>query len=220
MFKDTELGHTTENESVLVFFGKKPATLTALQNTYKSYTFSTLHQIHSDICVPAKLGEEQKADAHFTYDRNIALVIKTADCVPLMIHCPTTDTVLAIHAGWRGLKSEIIKKSIQKAYPYSNMSKLQVWIGPFIDVANYEFSKTDIDTLKNVSPTDYYQEKNGNYYLDVGAIVKHQLQQCRLDESRCHFLNIDTFTSQEHYSYRQGKGTDQRLYHFIVNRRG
>jgi YfiH family protein len=220
MFSENSSGHIFQNDSLLVFFGKKPATLDHLKKEFASLQFCSLHQVHSNICVSAKLGEEQKADAHYTYDRNLALTIKTADCVPLFVFCPTTDTILGIHAGWRGLKDQIIKNSIAKAFPYSNKKLLKVWVGPFIQPLNYEFGKSDLDELKYVSPPIYYVQNAGRFFLDLKAIVVHQLMDCGLDLSLCHFLDIDTFSSEDHYSYRQGKGTDQRLYHFIVNRRG
>lgn len=220
MFIENASGHIFQNDSLLVFFGKKPATLEHLKQEFPSLQFCTLNQIHSSLCVTAKPGEEQKADAHFTYDRNLAVTIKTADCVPLFIYCPTTDTILGIHAGWRGLKDEIIKHSIAKAFPYSNKQLLQTWVGPFIHPLNYEFGKNELEDLRVVSPPIYYAQNAGQYFLDLKAIVSHQLQTCGLDLGRCTYLDIDTFSSKDHYSYREGKGTDQRLYHFIVNRRG
>ncbi|MCB0347316.1 MAG: polyphenol oxidase family protein [Bdellovibrionales bacterium] len=220
MFTETASGHIFQQDSLTVFFGKKLGTLDHLKQEYPSVQFCTLNQYHSDICVSAKTGAEQRADAHFTFDRNLGLAIKTADCVPLFFYCPTTDTILGIHAGWRGLQQEIIKKSLDTAYKYSNKSKIQVWIGPFIHTLNYEFKESELRLLKDVSPKTYYIENQGKTYLDLKAIVSHQLKTCGLSEANCHYLDIDTFSSLDHYSYREGKEQDQRLYHFIVNRRG
>ncbi len=220
MFTETSHGHVYQKDSLTVFFGKKSAPLDHIKKEHPSLQFCTLNQYHSDVCLAAKPGGEQKADAHFTFDRNLALTIKTADCVPLFFFCPTTDTVLGIHAGWRGLQSEIIKKSLKIAYPYSDISKIQAWVGPFIHTLNYEFSKNDLDLLKPVSPTTYHIESKGKLFLDLKSITKHQLEGYGIDPKNCHYLDVDTFSSLDHYSYREGKEQDQRLYHFIVNTRG
>ena len=43
----------------------------------------------------------------------IGLAIRTADCLPILMADPRSRTVAAIHAGWRGVVSEIASKTIQ-----------------------------------------------------------------------------------------------------------
>ena len=43
-----------------------------------------------------------KADAMITRKRGVALVISTADCVPLLFYDPVTEAIGVAHAGWRG----------------------------------------------------------------------------------------------------------------------
>lgn len=84
----------------------------------KPSDFVTLRQVHQDrILVLADVSEasdrencrlaalaegEEGYDAVVTNRPGLALAIRTADCVPLLLADPVKRVVGAVHAGWRG----------------------------------------------------------------------------------------------------------------------
>tara|TARA_B100001248_G_C27397618_1_gene466827 strand:+ start:237 stop:896 length:660 start_codon:yes stop_codon:yes gene_type:complete len=205
------------HEKFIVHFGNQNFHKNDIPKMPFVHDYASVHQVHGDVCVEAKPGQEPKADALYSYEKNRAILLKTADCVPLFFYCSITDTIAAVHAGWRGLYSEIIKKSVEKSFPYSNISKLQVFIGPHISTDNYEFGKEDIDKLSSVSPSDYYVIDKGKYFLDLNSIYLHQLLSLGFIKANIHIFNKDTYSDPNLYSYRRNQ-TKDRLFHLILRR--
>ena len=63
---------------------------------------------------PGVLGDDQYCDALVSSTPNVLLTVKTADCVPVLVGDPVTRAFAAVHAGWRGTSSSIIKHAIAK----------------------------------------------------------------------------------------------------------
>jgi len=74
---------------------------------------ATLRQVHSDRVLiagmPGVLGE---GDAMITNQPGIALAIRTADCLPVLMADLRHRAVAAVHAGWRGAVAEIAPKTV------------------------------------------------------------------------------------------------------------
>jgi copper oxidase (laccase) domain-containing protein len=50
-------------------------------------------------------------DALVTNQPGVLVTVRTADCVPVLVHDSTRRVVAAIHAGWRGAVAGIVPKS-------------------------------------------------------------------------------------------------------------
>ena len=70
----------------------------------------------------------------------IGLAIRTADCLPILIADPKKRAVAAIHAGWRGVVSEIAPKAINAMSRQfdSKPEDLVIAIGPGIGACCFE----------------------------------------------------------------------------------
>jgi polyphenol oxidase len=74
---------------------------------------ATAKQIHSDrVLLVEAAGPQGEGDALISNLPGISLAIRTADCLPVLIADPRNRAVGAIHAGWRGVVSDIVSKSI------------------------------------------------------------------------------------------------------------
>jgi copper oxidase (laccase) domain-containing protein len=101
-------------------------------------------------------------DGLMTRSKNIAIGVLSADCVPLLFYVPSSQTIAAAHAGWRGLQKELPKKMIQQLVRFAGAdpTEILVAIGPCIRSCCYEV-KQDVG--------------NGKIYLDLVAQAKSQL---------------------------------------------
>ena len=68
-----------------------------------------LDQIHSDIIhtVVELPDKNWKGDALLTDRPGILLVVRTADCLPVLLVDKKKKVVAAVHCGWRGTKKKI-----------------------------------------------------------------------------------------------------------------
>ncbi|MGA8137462.1 MAG: laccase domain-containing protein [Pseudomonas gingeri] len=77
-----------------------------------------LHQQHSNTVVEVGSNDESgkiAADAVFTRSSRPISII-TADCLPILVSSTAEPFVAAIHAGWKGLSTGIIKKLVQRFF--------------------------------------------------------------------------------------------------------
>ncbi len=98
-------------------------------------------QVHSATVIDAnRFVPGQQGDASFTNSSQHLLSVLTADCVPILLY-HTDGVVGVVHAGWRGLLSDIIPKTLSLL----PMNPTAV-IGPAIGTCCYEVSE---DLSKN-----------------------------------------------------------------------
>ncbi len=73
-----------------------------------------LDQVHSDIihCVDAFPDGRLEGDALITSTPGLFLVIKSADCLPVLIVDEGRRVVAAVHCGWRGTQKRILEKVV------------------------------------------------------------------------------------------------------------
>ncbi len=98
-------------------------------------------QIHSDrVLLVESPGPQGEGDALISNRPGIGLTIRTADCFPVLIADPRNRAISAIHAGWRGVVSEIGPKAIQAMHRQfgSRPEDLMVAIGPGIGACCFE----------------------------------------------------------------------------------
>lgn len=84
-----------------------------------------------------------KADALITRKRGIALVMSTADCVPLMFYDPRAEAIGVAHAGWRGTARGIAAATVAAMVEQfgSRPADIRAGIGPSIGPCCYEVSE-------------------------------------------------------------------------------
>lgn len=217
-FQESELGFRYEDASVDVFFGKALATRSLIENEFPDIQFMKVQQTHSDIIVPANTNL-QTADAHWTREKNTALLISTADCMPILIHNNATKTVAAVHAGWKGVCNQITVKSLKAlSTEKSTASDFEIWIGPHIMPSSFEVKA---DVLNQLLAASYGSDKSRYFtdgdsiHVDLKSIVLSQISASIGFGFNHTELNLDTLTTFFLNSYRRDKENLGRNLSFI-----
>ena len=86
-------------------------------------------------------------DALMTTLPHICIGVSTADCIPVLLYDPRHHAKAAIHAGWRGTVSRIVKETfrkMQRCYGTLPEDTLAV-IGPGISLKNFEVGQEVYD---------------------------------------------------------------------------
>jgi YfiH family protein len=102
---------------------------------------TTVRQIHSDkVLIADKAGCLGEGDALISNQPGIALSVRTADCLPILMADTRNQAVAAVHAGWRGTLLEIVPKTVQAMGEQfgTRPDDLVIAIGPGIGACCFE----------------------------------------------------------------------------------
>jgi len=148
-------------------------------------------------------------DALVTDQPGVVVAVRTADCVPVLLHDPRQRVVAAIHAGWRGAVAGIVSKTLTlMATRFGSMrSDLRVSIGPSAGPCCYEVDDPVLDRLRMGLPDwesvvcDY---KGHRARLDLKALIRRQVEGEGVSAPSVSSVNLCTIChDQLFYSYRR-----------------
>lgn len=83
------------------------------------YHVIQMHQVH-DVKIAVversdmELEELDGCDAIMTNLPNVAIGVRTADCIPILLYDPVKKAVAAVHSGWRGTVAKISRNVINR----------------------------------------------------------------------------------------------------------
>jgi YfiH family protein len=170
-------------------------------------TYADLVQVHGCAVVPARPGVRPQADGIVGTDPGVTLMIRVADCVPVLLADPGAGVVGAAHAGRPGLVAGVVPATVA-AMRERGARSLTAWIGPHICGACYEVPAEMQAAVAGVVPTSRSTTSWGTPALDIGAGVRAQLEAdgvTVVDASAC------TRESPDLYSYRRDGAGAGRL---------
>ncbi|NLO49253.1 MAG: peptidoglycan editing factor PgeF [Clostridiales bacterium] len=118
------------------------------------------------------------ADALITSEKELPLVVFTADCIPILLYGEDGDgngTVGAVHAGWRGTALNIAGKVVRKMREefHCLFESMIAAIGPGIGSCCFETGSEVAEKILKLpiqSASDYIGEKNGKTHIDLKGI--------------------------------------------------
>ncbi len=220
-------------------YGKKELSFEQLVKGFPDLTWANLKQIHSDKIVESNQAVDLanpnagliEADAHFTTQPQLGLLIKSADCVPVLIGCASRDkkpAVCAIHAGWRGVNSDIVTKSVRALLERGYApTRMHVAIGPHIRQQSFAVGLDVARELKitalRAGLTDLsdvilpHPEDHAKRLVGLEAIVRAQLKGFLIPDSAIDTCGeIDTLSSSEWSSFRRNGANAGRNLSFIA----
>lgn len=176
--------------------------------------FVTVEQVHGDRVIraggdcPLEKGQLPEADGIVTDERNLALVIRSADCVPVFIFDPDTPAVGICHAGWRGTKKGIVPRTLEMLSRSfgSRVRSMKAAMGPAICLDCYEVGGEFNDYFPGFV---HFREKK--HFFDLRGAVRNELAQGGLapeaiwDSTRCTSCSVDQFYSARKEGVQTGR---------------
>ena len=147
----------------------------------------------------------KSTDALITSNRDIALQVKVADCMPIFIFDKKSSFFGAIHAGWRGLANGIIENSIELLKKKDfNLRNIKVFIGPSISKRNFEIQNDVMEYFDS----KFSIVKDGKIFLSLQEVAIDKFASYGILD----ILNTNecTYDNLNYHSYRRDK-TDKRM---------
>lgn len=211
-----QISHVFENRSLA---------LDALQLTATAVVL--LRQIHSSFVVNAEdalaSSELLAADAIVCDQKNITLVIETADCYPILLEDKKAGVIAAAHCGWRGTAARILEQTVQRMLELgASPSDLQVAIGPGISAGQYPVR---VDVLEQFLAAGFPSERfvqaeksseSGSrlFHLDLANANQWLLESIGIPKTQIWTAGRCS-TQTDFFSYRRDHGQTGRMWSVI-----
>ena len=164
-----------------------------------------LNQIHSSkfyfINKNYKFKKKKlNGDALITNVKKIALGVLVADCVPILIYDKNLKIISAIHAGWKSVYKEIIKKVVKFLIKKgSNTKNLVAVIGPSISEKSYEVQKDFKDKFlkKDKQSKFFFKIRKNKTYFGLNKYVYYHLK--KLGIKNLEIIKKNTFDPKNNF---------------------
>lgn len=145
------------------------------------------------------------ADALWTRQRGVPLLLLFADCVPVVLVRPSVPAIAVVHAGWRGAAGGIISRAASAMAALDGEDDLSAYVGPHIGVCCYEVGEEVHVAFGGVSHSGNASDtlSRAARPLDLARIVTEELARSGVTEERQWHLGICTAQNTDRfYSYR------------------
>ena len=174
-------------------------------------------------------ADPPSGDALVSDHPDVAIAVRAADCVPLLLADSRTGAVAAVHAGWRGTAAGIASAAVQALTDEfgSRPADLVAAIGPSIGPCCYDVGSELVDAFAAAGHprhlidrwfalkdrgSGFSDWKGSSLVLDVAGANRDQLVLAGVPEDRIHLSGLCTAMHLEWLtSYRAEKESAGRL---------
>ena len=136
-----------------------------------------MSQVHGDrVCVLSRRPEQiPVADGLVTAIPDLGLLVRAADCVPVVLADPEAGVVGVAHAGRPGLVVGVVASTVA-ALRATGARDLVAWLGPRVCGRCYEVPEQMRSDVADAIPAAWATTSWGTPAVDVGAGVASQLR--------------------------------------------
>lgn len=153
----------------------------------------SLEQKHTNIiCDEAKVkGKISIGDGLITDKKDKVIMVKTADCVPVLVVEEKKKLIMILHAGRVGLQKNIVDHGIKLILKKGgNVKNIKILLGPFIEEKCYD---TDLENM-----------------------VKKQLFKNGINDRQISSPGICTYCNNKFFSHRRGDVERMATFIFMI----
>lgn len=177
------------------------------------FTIKQVHEADIYIANGSAMGSEPVADAIITQQKGLALGIRTADCVPILLSSGNGDMVAAVHAGWPSTYAGLIQATVRKMVELgAELNGIHAAVGPAIAGQSYEVGKEIIlkFTRQSFEYSAYFSksERPEHYMFNLSGLAAKILSNCGI--LNIEHIQVDTYKNQDLlYSHRRSTHNEQ-----------
>jgi YfiH family protein len=198
-----------------------PAHVQRLASSLGARQVSMVTQVHKADVVVVKKGrssreQQPEADVLVSNDPDVAIAVRAADCVPILLADRTTGSVAAVHAGWRGTAAGAVGAAVAalKREFACEPANLVAAVGPSIGSCCYEVGSELVDAFASAGherhlidrwflarPPRRGSRERSPLHLDVAGANRDQLVLTGVPVDNvfmsglCTAMNLDVLTS-------------------------
>lgn len=198
-----------------------PEAYARLARAVDAQTAVAVSQVHGrDVVVVRRGGalppEGTAGDVIVSDAPEVAILVRAADCVPLLLSDPVSGAVAAVHAGWRGTAARAVAAAVDALVAGFGCrpADLAAAIGPCIGVCCYEVGTDVVDAFAAAGHErahierwfDVHPPRRGSrarqpLRLDLALATRDQLRLAGVPDDRifttglCTAMHLDVLTS-------------------------
>lgn len=219
-----------EDGNIDTRFGNKSQVNKTRRAIFKSlklnpYAFIEAQQIHSDRILAlndenTKMWRGQNVtgvDGFITDQTDIALILRVADCVPVVMYDPKNHAQGIFHAGWRGTMNHIHVKGLEMMVNHydTNPKKVLTWLGPSAHGCCF-VSKEKPKQLTDKSWNPYIKKRKNAYKIDLIGYISDTLKKAGALKKNVTVAPECTVDTPELYSHTRYLEKDEPEGRFAV----
>ncbi len=163
---------------------------------------ATMHQVHGhDVAWVEVAGTQPEADALLTDVVGLGLLVRVADCVPVVLAVPDEELVGVVHSGRPGLVAGVVPAAVD-ALRERGATRIEAWVGPRVCGRCYELPAAMAAEVADAVPEARSTTSWGTPAADIGAGVVAQLTD---RDVVVHDVGADLCTMEDErfFSYRR-----------------
>jgi YfiH family protein len=182
----------------------------------------TLRQVHGAEVLIFEENTKAALTLHLPYDavitdkKRVALGIRTADCLPILMLDRSKRVIAAVHAGWRGIWRGVIERTVnemRKTFE-SAPADIVAGIGPGIGPCCYEVKEDVVSLFRHTygSPDQLVQQREGRTYLDLSRAAQLELSKAGILPANIETIPLCTCCREDLFcSFRRDKKPGRQL---------
>lgn len=164
----------------------------------------------------------QQGDALIGVGSAIAVGVRTADCIAVLIGDPSSGAVATIHAGWRGVVAGVLQATLKKLSDIAG-TEVSTWcvaIGPHIRQCCFEVGEDVAEEIAHSCENAEIIERTGpRPRVSLVKALRVQLNQQGVSAKRIDDVGGCTHCeAQRFFSYRRSGASTGRHLAVIVSR--
>jgi YfiH family protein len=151
---------------------------------------------------------EIPADGLVTRKPSALLVLKAADCIPLVFYVPGEKILALAHAGTSGAAMHLPAKMLKELG--RQPAEVHVYIGPHVSQKSYRFPDKDLtDKELDRSWDNYFTDEPDGLHIDLLGYVINELKNCGVKPENIEVSEVDTAADKNYFSHRRHKITGE-----------
>jgi len=164
--------------------------------------------------LPTPFSDWPEADIAVTDDPLIALSVRAADCVPILLADRRTGAVAAVHAGWKGTAAGagmVAVRALTSRYGASPNDVIAA-VGPCIGPCCYEVGPELAGHFSSHPEAPAWFTRDAKAHLDLWRATRDQLECAGVPPDQIHVCALCTFDHPAlFHSYRRDGQNAGRL---------
>lgn len=171
------------------------------------------------LCQGHGMWHEEDADALVVREKNTAIAVRWADCLPILLADATAGVLAAVHAGWRGTRRCIAMKVVEAmirlgAQAHRILASLGPHIGPCCFRVNGEIAESLASSVEKGESCIFAGE---GLFADLAEINRLQLLAMGVATENIEVISSCTAcTPCDYFSHRREQGYTGRHLAIVV----
>lgn len=147
-------------------------------------------------------------DALMTDLPDVCVSVSTADCIPVLLYDDVHHAVAAVHAGWRGTVSSIVRKTVERMEEvyHTDVNDVKAVIGPGISLDAFEVGDEVYDAFQSagfpmlqIAKRYVLSEEKAKWHIDLWEANRWELLQSGVPFSHIHLSGICTYSHNDRF---------------------